>query len=214
MLILQGAFLAYGQQTATVIYSQSFPKSDPSHYVISISTDGHASYEGNGRLVFLSGSQTDDSEPDSARVEFTASPALMEKTFALAKQAKYFQDAVDSGNRKLAFTGEKTLAYKDGKLDAHATYNYSLVPAVQELTRLFQGLSSTLEFGRRLEYAHRHQKLALDDETKRLETAANSGSVVELSAIATTLQRIVDDHSVLNIARARAQRLLDLPAAK
>ena len=41
--------------------------------------------------------------------------------------------------------------------------------AVQQLTQLFQSLSTTLEFGRRLEYFHRYQKLALDEELKRME---------------------------------------------
>ena len=79
---------------------------------------------------------------------------------------------------------------------------------MQELTHIFQSLSSTLEFGRRLEYCHRHQKLALDQETKNMESAAKSGGLEDVSAIAAILQKIIDDRSVINVARARLQRLL------
>jgi hypothetical protein len=79
---------------------------------------------------------------------------------------------------------------------------------VQELTNLFQSLSTTLEFGRRLEYYHRYQKLALDDELKRMEEMAKQNSLAELSAVAPVLQQVASDPSVINPVRVRAQRLL------
>jgi hypothetical protein len=196
------------QQVATITFMQDFPGSDPSHYVISISSDGHASYEGNGRLLIVSGPDVDDTVPDSERVEFTASASLISRSFDLAKRAQYFQGAVDSGKKNLAFTGEKTLTYKDAERNTHTVYNYSSLPAIQQLTRIFQNLSSTLESGRRLTYYYRHQKLALDQEVKHVEDSAKDGNLEEVSAIAPILQQIIDDRSVINVVRARAQRLL------
>ena len=198
-----------GQQTATVTYTQDFPGSDPSHYMISISSDGHAHYEGNGRLVGASKYSRDDSVPDSDQLDFTPSSSLIAKVFDLAKQAHYFQGEIENKKRNLAFTGKKTLTYQDGAKNTSATYNYASLPEVQELTRVFQNLSSTLEFGRRLEYCHRHQKLALDQETKQMESAAKDGGLEGVSAIAPILQKIIDDRSVINVVRLRAQRLLD-----
>jgi hypothetical protein len=106
-------------------------------------------------------------------------------------------------------TGHKTLAYKDGQQNTRATYNYSLLPAVQELTDFFQRLSSTMEFGRRLEYQYRFQKLALSDELKRMEELANQNELEEVAAITPILQRIAKDPAVINVVRARAQRLLN-----
>ena len=65
------------------------------------------------------------------------------------------------------------MTYKDSGRSTTATYNYSPVAAVQQITQLFQSLSTTLEFGRRLQYFHHYQKLALDEELKRMEEAAN-----------------------------------------
>ena len=99
------------------------------------------------------------------------------------------------------------LSYTNGDRKTHAEYNYSLIPAVQDLTAIFQNMSTTLEFGRRLEYYQRHQKLALEDELKRMEEMANEKSLQEIQAVAPILEKIVADRSVLNVSRARAQRL-------
>ena len=127
----------------------------------------------------------------------------------MAKRAHYFQGDIDSKKRNLASTGSKTLAYKDDQRSTQATYNYSSLAAVQELTQLFQNLSATLEFGHRLQYFHHYQKLALDDELKRMEETAKQNGLTELAAVAPILQQIANDNSVINPVRARAQRLLE-----
>ena len=185
----------------TVTFTCDFPGSEPSHYGISISSDGHASYISDGKL-------TRDSDPDEPfTMNFPVSGATVTRVFDLAKSAGYFSGNIDLKKKNIAFTGDKTLAYSDGK-NTSANYNYSPVPAVQELTALFQKLSATLEFGRRLEFDYRYQKLALDDELKRMEEAANRGELLEVSAAAPLLPKIMQDPSVINTVRARAQRLL------
>jgi len=72
-----------------------------------------------------------------------------------------------------------------------------------------QSLSSTLEFGHRLQYDRQYQKLALDDELKRMEEIARANELVEVTAIQPILDQIIADQSVINITRARAQRLLE-----
>jgi hypothetical protein len=83
------------------------------------------------------------------------------------------------------------------------------VVAVQQVTQLFQSLSTTLEFGRRLEYFHHYQKLALDEELKRMEDMASRNDLEEIAAVVPILQRIVTDPSVINPVRARAQRMIE-----
>ena len=194
--------LAADNMSASLSFAFDFPGSEPSHYVIAVASDGKASYDSNGKL-------TADSEPDSPfRLEFVASPETCARMFDLVKKAKYLHGQIDSKKSNLASTGIKTLIYKDGSNSSQATYNYSPVSAVQQLTDLFQGMSSTLEFGRRLEYFHRYQKLALDEELKHMEEQSSHGQIGEISAIAPVLQGIVDDQSVIKVVRARAQRLL------
>ena len=119
---------------------------------------------------------------------------------------------IDSKKKNLASTGAKTLIYKDGQRSTKAEYNFSMQAPVQQLTAIFQNLSSTLEFGRRLEYFRRYQKLALDEELKRMEDAERGDGLGELSMIAPILQRIAGDPTVINPVRVRAQRLLQKAA--
>jgi len=193
---------ASAQQPATVTFTLDFPNSEPDHYLISVASDGRASYESNGKL-------SPDAQGDAFHLDFALSPATRARIFDLAKRAYYFQGDVDSKKRNLASTGRKTLSYKDDQRSTEATYNYSPIPAVQELTQIFQNLSATLEFGRRLEYFHHYQKLALDDELKRMEETAKENGLIELNAVGSILRQIANDNSVINPVRARAQRLLE-----
>jgi hypothetical protein len=72
-----------------------------------------------------------------------------------------------------------------------------------------QGLSVTLEFGHRLQYDHHYQKLALDEELKRMEEQARTNQLADIMAIQSILDQIVADPSVINVTRARAQKLLE-----
>ena len=194
---------------ANLSFIFDFPGSEPSHYVISVASDGKASYDSNGKL-------TADSDPDQPfRLEFPVSPQTCARMFELVKKTKYLRGQIDSKKQGLASTGVKTLVYKEGDTSNEATYNYSPISAVQQLTDLFQSLSGTLESGRRLEYFHRYQKLALDEELKRMEEQSTHGQITELSAIAPVLKEIIADPSVITVVRARAQRLMAAePAGK
>ncbi len=188
---------------ATVTFTLDFPQSNPEHYSIAIDTSGHARYECTGKVA-------EDSEEDAYRAEFQMSAGSRERIFSLTKQAQYFSGTVDSGNGKLAFTGTKVLSYQDGQRSNTAHYNYSNLAPVQQLTTLFQSMGATLEYGRRLAYYHRYQKLALDDELKRMQTQARNNELSEIQSVAPVLQEILDDSSVMNVVRARAKELIEM----
>jgi hypothetical protein len=190
-----------------VTFTFDFPGSEPEHYVLQAAADGHATYDSNGKLS----PQSDGSE--QFHLDFILSDANRSRIFELARRANYFERDLDSHKKGLASTGAKTLAYRDSRARFQSTYNYSALPAVQDLTQLFQNLSATLEFGHRLDYYHHYQKLALDDELKRMEQMAKNHDLAELQAVAAILQRIASDTTVINGVRARALRLLELAAA-
>lgn len=206
LLALLSAF-AFAQGTPdrpVVTFTLDFPGSEPEHYSVEIRDDGQARYQSSGKM------SADSEEADSFNFDFSVSPENRDKVFDLAGRTKYFQHDLDSHRKNMAFTGKKTLTYKDSQRNGEATYNFSLDLAVQELTSLFQALSGTLETGHRLEYDYRYQKLALEQELKRTEEMARTSSPMELQAIAPILQQIVGDPAVMNVSRARAQRLLVL----
>ena len=204
-LLIVSSTLAYSQTEAlaTVTFTLDFPASQPEHYSIRVQSDGSARYQSSGRL------SADSDETDSFDLDFTVVAETWQKIFELAAKAGYFQKDVDSHHKGLAFTGKKTLGYKDTRRSGESTYNYSANPAVQDLTTLMQSLSATLEFGHRLQYDHHYQKLALDEELKRMEEMARTNQLVEVAAIQPILNQIIADPSVINVTRARAQRLLE-----
>ncbi len=206
VLVLGLSFSAGAQDAGLVTFTLDFPGSEPSHYVIAVSSDGHSTYESDGKL-------SPDSEADPFHLDFSVSPDTSGTIFDLARKAHYFQGQIDSNKKRLASTGVKTLTYKDAQQSGTGTYNYSLLPAVQQITQLFQNLSTTLEFGRRLQYYHHYQKLALDEELKRMEQMANENELAELPAVVPILQQIANDSSVINPVRARALRLIERAGA-
>ena len=196
--------LLHASGLATITFSQDFPSSEPEKFSISVQSDGRAHYECSARV-------SDDSDDrETYEAEFNFSDAARTRIFELAAQAHYFSKRIDSGNRKLAFTGAKKLSYRDDQRDFSADYNFSTLAAVQELTALFQNVAATLEFGRRLAHYHRYQKLALDEELKRMEEQARHGDLAELQAVKPVLQEIFDDPSVMNVVRARAQQIMEM----
>jgi hypothetical protein len=208
-LLVFSALLANSQTEApaAVTFTLDFPTSQPEHYSIRIQSDGSARYQSSGRL------SADSDDTDSFDFAFTVAPETRQRILDLAAKAGYFQKDVDSHHKGVAFTGKKTLTYKDAQRSGESTYNYSSIPAVQDLTNLFQSLSATLEFGHRLQYDRQYQKLALDEELKRMEDMAHSNSLVDVAAIQTILDQIIADPSVINVTRARAQRLLERAGA-
>lgn len=198
---------AYGQQlAASVSFSLDFPGANPSHYELVLANDGQGSYTSNGKF---------DENSDAAGpvpLKFTVSENIRARIFDLAKRAHYFNGKVDSGRKNIANTGAKTLAYKDASHRSQTTYNYSPLQPIEQLTSIFQNLSTTMEFGRRLVYLHKYEKLALDDELKKMEELQQENSLGDVEVIAPELKEIANDSSVMNVSRARALRMLNTVA--
>jgi len=189
---------AQAQNVPTVSFGFIFPGSEPERYEIVVPSQGEATYLSGGKVAA-------NSDGDDFRTSFQLSQTTRSRIFDLAKKADFFQANLDS-KKRVASTGAKTLRYKDDQKNTTQTYNYSTIASVQQLTELFQDLSTTMEFGRRLDYFHRYQKLALDAELKRMEEKDNS--LAEVPAVAPILSQIVTDSTLINPVRARAQRIL------
>src|SRR5580692_11083546 len=119
---------------AAVTFTVYFPNSQPDHSSIRVQSDGGGHYESRAHL------SADSDETDSFDLAFTVVANTRQKIFELAAKSGYFQKDVDSHHKGLAFTGKKTLGYKDAQRSGESTYNFSSNAAVQELTSLMQGL--------------------------------------------------------------------------
>lgn len=190
---------------ATVSYDCLWEAATPQEFTITVKADGPTTY--------LSRNPVAPKDPNAAQdpdyqLEFTMSDANRNKIFRLAQQANYFNGNFEYTKHQMANTGKKTLTYSDPSRHFQTVYNYSDSKPIQELNDLFQGISITLEHGRKLAFKHKYDKLGLEAELKSTEDAAQSRYLVEVQVIAPVLQSIADDPTVLNIARQRAKRLL------
>ena len=189
----------------TVTFTFNWPSIEPHRYVISVDSSGDASYQS-----WMTEAGADQSVGEPYMLKFTVSAGARDRIFALARQLKYFNGDFDYRKHRIAETGEKTLAYADPDKQYETRYNWSENPAIDELTALFQGMSTTIECGRRLARLHRFDRLGLNDELKKLENVAVDHRAAELQIIAPTLEQLADDPGVMNIARQRARHILEI----
>jgi hypothetical protein len=203
LFLVGSVVLAQGQAPPVITFTLDFPGSSPERYVFEIPSKGKASYDSRGPL------DPESEARDDFHLDFDITDATRTRIFELAGKTHNFSGDLDSHRKNLASTGSKTLTYSDGTKQTSATYNYSQQAPVQDLTRLFQDMSSTLEFARRLDFFHRYQKLALDAELKRMEQMAKGNGLVELQAAEPILRQIADDPAVINVVRARARSLTE-----
>ncbi|HEV7522303.1 MAG TPA: hypothetical protein VGP89_14470 [Candidatus Angelobacter sp.] len=188
----------------TITFDRVWEAYKPQNINITVQATGPAKYL--SRNPFTPPEQAGP-DPDYL-FEFTLSPRNQEKLFRDAREANYFSGDFSYKKHVVASTGKKTLTYADPNRYFETTYDYSENKAIQEITDIFQGISNTIEHGRKLVFLHRFDKLGLEEELKGMESAVAGHNLEELQIIAPTLESIAEDRAVLNIARQRAQRLL------
>ena len=171
-------------------------------YSIMVQADGNTHFQGTPAPDEAGG------DTDLFQQDFTMSEANRSKMFDLAKKLNYFQGDFDSHLKRIAQTGSKTLEYKSATAHGSTRYNWSQNADVQELTRLFLAIANTLDYGRKLTFQYRFDKLGMDARLKELEDIRANHYVEELNAIAPILRKIADDPDMMHISRQAAQHLL------
>ena len=179
-------------------WSQGFPWQT---YSVTVQSDGKCRFDGTPHA-----DETNDTDP--YQQDFTMSAANRQKIFDLAQKLNYFRGDFASPMKRIAQTGQKTLQYQSPQVRGSATYNWSQNPDVEELTRLFTAISTTIDFGRKLAFQYRFDKLGMDKLLKELEDQQASHGVEELAIIAPMLRKIANDPNLMNISRQSAERLL------
>jgi hypothetical protein len=187
-------------------WAQGFPWQS---YSITVQSDGRSRFDGIPHA-----DETNDT--DAYQQDFTMSDVNRQKVFELAQKLHYFQGDYDSHLKHIAQTGKKTLQYESLQINGSTSYNYSQNPDVEQLTRLFEGIATTIDVGRKLAFQYRYDKLGMDQRLKELEDLQASHGVEEMQILAPMLRKIADDPNLMNISRESARRLLvtvDQPAS-
>jgi hypothetical protein len=183
----------------TITFSLNWPDALPPFFSVAVA--------GNGRVAYQS-SPKPNNQGDPYLVKFTASPQMQKKLFDTADQLKHFNGDWNYKKGRVAFTGTKTLTFKNGEQEFHASYNYSDNIQIQQVTSIFLGISETVEFGRKLAETYKFDKIGVDAVLKNIEQAAKDGRLEELQAIEPILSKIAKDTGMMNISRHRAEFLL------
>jgi hypothetical protein len=156
---------------------------------------------GNGRY------REGDEQP--GRV-MTASDATM--ATLLAVRNRVVPGTCETHHSNIAKTGRKTLTvYMDGPGEGAKVaceFEYSDDARLNAAVAAYQAMAESMQFGTRLEHAHRFDRLGLDAEMDALIAENKAGRAIELQNIAATLQSIEDDERVMERVRVKAGRLL------
>ena len=196
------ALPAAGEQSASVRFGFDWPQGIPwQKYSIEVQADGKSHFDG-----IPNGGDTHDTDP--YQQDFSMSAANREKIFELSQKLNYFRGDVDSHLKHIAQTGKKTLEYRSPQVQGSTTYNWSQNADVEELTKLFQAISMTIDYGRKLAFQYRFDKLGIDDRLKELQDLQASHGAEEIRVIAPMLHKIADDPNMMNISRQTAKHIL------
>jgi hypothetical protein len=178
---------------------------NPPFYSIAIDSTGSATYQ--------SFPYSDEKTGVPYTVEFEATPFTRSTIFRLTKQLHFFKGHFGSANYASKNASIKTLRFREGKpdnlkTDNQITYSSSRNALIQQLTSLFERISVTLEFGRRLTYLHQQHKSGMETELQCMESIAKQGRLRELQVIAPVLSAIASDATLDKVVRQRADAIL------
>jgi hypothetical protein len=206
--LLLAAICVHPQQVSgppsapTVEFKFNWDKGLPwSDYTFTVTQSGATHFRGTSNPSENGGSENFEQD-------FTMSEASLQQIFQAAKATDYFQGQFESKTRNVAKTGTKTLAFHSPSLNTSTTYNFSPNPSIQQLTRLFQAIATTIDYGRKLSFQYRFDKLGMDSRLKELVDLRASGLAEEIQIIEPILRKIADDDSMLHLARLQARQLL------
>jgi len=191
-----------GGRFPTVIFTFAFWNTNPSYYTIAIDSSGTSTYQ--------SAPDSLDSTGVPYSLEFQVSDHSRRMIFNVARESDFFRGEFDITLDSAQKSPIRTLGFHDVTLNSRITYTESVDPDIQELTSVFEEISATLEFGRRLAYLHQHDKSALEGELAAMQKDADRHWLRELQAVSAVLKGIASDPGVPDPSRAKADRLLHL----
>jgi hypothetical protein len=189
-----------GQRFPTVVFTSVLWTMNPPYYSVAIDSTGASTYQ---------------SAPDSVdrtgvpyTIEFQAGNATRTTIFSITQNLNFLSGEFPTTLGFPANTPVRTLGYHDTTFNNQITYSQSSDSQIQALTSVFEEISATLEFGRRLAYLRQHDQNALDAELASMEKESRRHLLRELQAVAPVLRSIAGDNSLAQTVRVRAGTLL------
>ena len=214
LLALSGELLAQnpqvktrsGSRFPTVIFTSVLWNADPASYSIAVDAAGTATYQSAPESIERTG------VPYAIR--FHVSDRTRRTIFNLVRTLDYFRGEIQVEQASTAKDKARILMYRDLPLSTRLTYSGSSDSDVEELTSIFEEVSETLEYGRRLAYFQKYDRKRITSELRALQADADRHFLRELPTIAPVLKSLATDASLENETRRSAQSLLDASAGQ
>ena len=179
---------------------------------VATSRDGSGSLAGGSLPLNTAAGETAAGAGAMGATKIHISSATLAKLFAV-EPVLGGAKGCETGSKKLAQTGKKTLVLRrDGKMLA-CTFNYSDERRVQDAVNAFGAIEQTVEEGPRLVHLRRFDRLGLDAEIGSFTEAVKAGRAIELGNIAEVLRTLAGDGDLMERVRNRATDLLAMADA-
>jgi hypothetical protein len=189
-------------QFPTVIFNAVRWNADPSYYSIAIDATGTATY--------LSAPEGLDKTGTPYTTEFQVSDRTRRIVFNLSQKLDYFAGSYGELQSSPETHNVYTLAYRYGSVNNQYTYSTSSDADLEELTSVFEELSQTFEFGRKLSEFELRNRKAIGPQLDVMKTKADRRALRDLPALVPILRDVAADTSVDAAARKQASSLIKL----
>ncbi len=199
LLTLAAGSLSFSAAPPRLIFSKSFPGSNPPWFEIAIEETGAGFYK--------------DDPKDEDPLKFQLSGAETSQIFGLAGKLDHFSRPLESG-LKVASMGMKTFRYEADGRSSEAKFNYSEDPDARALNDWFERIGETEQSRIGLETAVRFDKLGVQQALNVIETLRDQKRIVAPDQFLPLLDRVVKNESFLHMARERAAGLAEWARAQ
>jgi len=184
----------------TVIFSSVRWNADPSYYSIAIDSSGTATYQSAPKGIVDSGV--------AYTIEFQVSDRTRRIAFNLAQRLDYFAGEFGESQSTPNQNKVHTLAYRYESVNNQFTYSSSSDPDIEELTSVFEELSQTFEFGRRLNDLALHNRRGIQSQLQSMQEKADRHALRDLPALLPILRELASDAGLDPAVRKQASTLI------
>lgn len=191
ILFLSGSILA-GDAVPKIVFTKSFPGSEPAWYSVSIDQTGAAEYR--------------EDPKDDSPIKFHLNEAGTAQIFDLAAKLEHFKRKLESP-AKVARMGDKTLHYEDGAGSSETTFNFTEDIDARIITDWFERISETERHLIDLQRVVKYDKLGVNDALLQLEITLDQKRLVAPEQFLPMLDRVVKNESFMHLARERAANI-------
>jgi hypothetical protein len=193
VLLVAIAVAALAADAQRIVYTKSFPGSNPAYVSIALERSGAVAYK-----------EAVDDDPDKLQLESEATTAI----FDLAEKLDRFAKPLESG-LKVANIGAKTYRWEDGAESHEVKYNYSQDDNARTLQDWFDRITDSQRCYLELKRVIRHDKLGVNDAVIRIQENWDKKRLTGARQFLPLLDQVSKNEIYVNIARERAARIAD-----